>query len=566
MAKVEFDPRTVTLGEIGEIYQKSQGTKSKPTFTKDLFNKYMDVPVLELFDDTDGDSIVRTLVRTAAENEDIPESSLKSLMQNLRNVNVFLRRQMGKEAPPYLIKTDDAKQGALDLFGFEEPAKAKAELGISMTPERRQQFFTELLKYGAENPKEMPAVRAVIFGMNTGLRPGAYVITGKDSGMRPDYYLPEDGALYIPPEATGAKGRKITVPLNAMADSMIQQQLAMGLKGDYIFSFEDGKPVKSADVNKVLANVKVPRFIFNEADGKYYDNFMLDKDAATKKGVQILRNYHATWGASNGVDPVVLAKLQGRSGKSSARGPTGELFTYVSNYPGEVSEYEREQANQFAATYQKDIEKSKSVIHNIVDPTFTFDTGNVSTDVVQERITTSTEGFENYFDRPVTESTPTVTIGTAEKKAVSDSSRASWVDKLTKLGKSGLGGLGVLAIGTAAEEAYSQELQRGGTEGTAVAAGVLRGGYELLETPVMMGVTPAKTAGPELADQPADLPGKGPQETEFTRQQAISAMDARQAAIDEQMSRIRAYDERAALDRQMNELKPDIEVKYPARK
>ena len=452
MAKVEFDPNTVTLGEIGEIYQKSQETKSKPTFNQKLFGKYMDTPVVELFDDADGDSIVRTLIRTAAENGEIPESTLKGLMQNLRNVNVFLRRQMGKEAPSYLLKTDDAKQGALDLFGFEEPAKAKAELGISMTPERRQAFFTELLKYGAENPKEMPAVRAVIFGMNTGLRPGAYIITGKDSGMKPSYYLPEDGALYIPPEATGAKGRKITVPLNAMADSMIQQQLAMGLKGEYIFAFEDGSPVKSADVNKVLGNVKVPRFIFNAADGKYYDSFMLDADAKTKKGVQILRNYHATWGASNGVDPVVLAKLQGRSGKSSARGPTGELFTYVSNYPGEVSEYEREQANQFAATYQKDIEKSKQVITNIVDPTFQFDTGSVDTDVARERITTSTDGFQGYFDRPVAEKAPEPTVDITEgPKEVSEKTKKSLIDKFIAFGggkaAKTVTGLGVAGVG-----------------------------------------------------------------------------------------------------------------------
>ena len=472
MAKVEFDPNTVTLGEIGEIYQKSQETKSKPTFNQKLFGKYMDTPVVELFDDTDGDSIVRTLIRTAAENGEIPESTLKGLMQNLRNVNVFLRRQMGKEAPSYLLKTDDAKQGALDLFGFEEPAKAKAELGISMTPERRQEFFTELLKYGAQNPKEMPAVRAVIFGMNTGLRPGAYIITGKDSGMKPSYYLPEDGALYIPPEATGAKGRKITVPLNAMADSMIQQQLAMGLKGEYIFAFEDGSPVKSADVNKVLGNVKVPRFIFNAADGKYYDSFMLDADAKTKKGVQILRNYHATWGASNGVDPVVLAKLQGRSGKSSARGPTGELFTYVSNYPGEVSEYEREQANQFAATYQKDIEKSKQVITNIVDPNFQFDTGSVDTDVARERITTSTDGFQGYFDRPVAEKSPEPTVDITEgPKEVSEKTKKSLIDKFIAFGggkaAKAVTGLGLAGVGYGfAEKVEAAEERVEAGEGT----------------------------------------------------------------------------------------------------
>lgn len=470
MAKVEFDPQTVTLGKIGEIYQKAQDIRSKPTFSDKLFGQYMDTPVLELFDDSSGDSIVRTIIRTAAENETIPESTLKGLMQNLRNVNVFLQRQMGKDAPSYLLKTDDAKKGALDLFGFEEPAKAKADLGISMKPERRQAFFDGLLKYGAENPKEMPAVRAIIFGMNTGLRPGAYVVTTKGSGMRPEYYLDEDGALWIPPEATGAKGRKITVPLNAMADSMIQQQLAMGTKAEYIFSFEDGKPVKSADVNRVLSNVKVPRMIYNAANDQYYDTFMLDKDAKTKKGVQILRNYHATWGLSNGVDPVVLAKLQGRSGKSTARGPTGELFTYESNYPGEVSEYERGQSNQFAATFQPEIETSKATIRETVNADFQFDTGNADTDVVKTRITASTEGFQDYFSRPVANEAPqpTVTITEGPKEISEESRRGllnSFIESAGGAGKKVLAAAPVVGIplALASKKAEAEQMVAEGT-------------------------------------------------------------------------------------------------------
>lgn len=472
MAKVEFDPNTVTLGDIGNIYQTAQDIKSKPTFNQKLFGEYMDVPVLELFDDSKGDPIARTIIRTAAESETIPENSLKGLMQNLRNVNVFLRRQMGKDAPDYLLKTDDAKQGALELFGFDEPAKAKAKLGISMTPERREKFFTELLKYGAENPKEMPAVRAVIFGMNTGLRPGAYVVTGKGSGMRPDYYLDDAGALFIPPEATGAKGTLITVPLNAMADSMVQQQLALGTKAEYIFSFEDGTPVKSADINKILAKVKVPKMIYEASTRKYYDTFMLSPEAKTKKGVQILRNYHTTWGTSNGVDPVVLAKLQGRSGKSSVRGSTGEMFTYESIYPGEVSPYEREEANRFAATFQPELERVKTVIRENVNPDFQFDTGNVDTDAVTTRITSSTAGFEEYFNRPVADEVeqPTVSI-TEGPKEVSETTKKSLIDKFIAFGggkaAKTVTGLGIAGVGYGlAEKIQAAEERVEAGEGT----------------------------------------------------------------------------------------------------
>lgn len=521
MAKVEFDPRSVTLGEIGAIYQTAQETKSKPTFNQKLFGSYMNTPVIDLFDDSNGDSVVRTLVRTAAENGTIPESTLKTLMQNLRNVNVFLRKELGREAPDFLLKTDDAKQGAAELFGFEEPAKAKADLGIDTRAPKRQEFFDELLQYGAKNPDQMPAVRAIIFGMNTGLRPGAYIVTGKDSGMRPDYYLPEDGALWIPAEATGAKGRKISVPLNAMADSMIQQQLADGTKSENIFSYKDGKPVTSSDVNKILGEVKVPRLIYDASTGKYYDNFMLDAEAKTKKGIQILRNYHTTFGLKNGVDPVVLAKLQGRSGKSSARGATGELFTYESQFPGEVSEFEREQANVFAATFQPEIQKSKTVIQNIVQPDFQFDTGDVTTDVSQTRVTSSTAGFEGYFDRPVQDALPEGEKGgptasiTTQDAPLTPAENKDFLERLMKFGTEGLKALPIVGVGIAAgaKKAEAEEMIE---EGEGALPAYLQKGAEFIAEeatpygfvpPVEAAVGAGLEAGAEALQQEAEEKG-----------------------------------------------------------
>jgi len=193
---------------------------------------------------------------------------------------------------------------------------------------------------------------------------------------------------------------------------------------------------------------------------------MLSPEAKTKKGVQILRNYHTTWGTSNGVDPVVLAKLQGRSGKSSVRGSTGEMFTYESIYPGEVSAYEREEANRFAATFQPEIEKVKTTIRENVNPDFQFDTGNIDTDAVTTRITSSTAGYEDYFNRPVADEVeqPTVSI-TEGPKEVSETTKKSLIGKFIEFGggkaMAALPVVGLAAAGATRVEAAEQRVEAG---------------------------------------------------------------------------------------------------------
>jgi hypothetical protein len=143
--------------------------------------------------------------------------------------------------------------------------------------------------------------------------------------------------------------------------------------------------------------------------------------------------------------------------------------------------------------------------------------------------------------------------------------------------KTGMVGLGTVGILGASEEAYTQELEKSGSPLRATAAGAIRGAYEAAETPLLMGLTIGEAGAKGIADQPADLPGRGPIETKFTREQAIAEMDARdqgfipdtrnerlntieeferqQAVIQEQKARISAYDERQrSLEDQTNEL------------
>ncbi|MGB1931991.1 MAG: hypothetical protein ACPHL8_02965, partial [Flavobacteriales bacterium] len=38
-------------------------------------------------------------------------------------------------------------------------------------------------------------------------------------------YFPESGSLYIPSEAKGAKGKSVSIPLSALADSILQDRI-----------------------------------------------------------------------------------------------------------------------------------------------------------------------------------------------------------------------------------------------------------------------------------------------------------------------------------------------------
>lgn len=128
-----------------------------------------------------------------------------------------------------------------------------------------------------------------------------------------------------------------------------------------------------------------------------------------------------------------------------------------------------------------------------------------------------------------------------------------------------------LSFMTGAEKARAE----GAGELGQVAAGVGYSLYDIAAPMASMAVEPAPLAGPELADQPADLPGLGPIETPFTRGQAVEAMDRDRAIVDEQKRRIEAYDAYMATkngttqrpaDDQMNELlgdQADITITYP---
>ena len=388
----ELDPKTATLREVAEAYaEKSKRGKAFVTSSLQFFKDIADEPgsAIRLFEkDSEG---VTLLSKTFKGTEDT--STVKTAMQNLRQVGLTLKESIGPDTPEYKLLPDKAPNTDLNnrIFGRSEPAKAVSEVAINPDKAKMSQLFAGVSKY-LDNPNTKAIAQAIIFNLNTGLRPNAA------AGLQVTAYKPDSGAIYIEAETKGAKGRAVNIPLNPIADSILQENLAAGNKENF-FVKPNGKVVTSNDMTDLLRDVKVKDIAFDASTGKYFDS-LTPTGFKGKKGSALLRNIHATVGQSIGVDQDRLAYLQGRSLKSAGKSSTGELTTYQQAFPGAVGEVDRQNANMFA-TFWGDAAKEAG-----------FDIQS-KIPMPETRITTATAGYEGYFDLPVREEVPTVSKPTS---------------------------------------------------------------------------------------------------------------------------------------------------------
>ena len=518
----DLDPKTATLREVAEAYAKKSGREK--TFVGpalQYFKNIADEPgsALRLFEkDKDG---VTLLSKTFKGTEDT--STVKTAMQNLRQVGLTLKELVGPDTPEYKLFPDKSPNTDLNnrIFGRSEPAKAISEVSINPDKKKMSQLFAGISNY-LDDPKTRPIAQAIIFNLNTGLRPNAA------AGLKISAYKPDSGAIYIESETKGAKGRPVNIPLNPIADSILQGNLTKGNKNNF-FIKSNGKVVTSKDMSDLLKKIKVPDIAFDAATGRYFNT--LNPDGFTgKKGSALLRNVHATVGQSIGVDQDRLAYLQGRSLKSAGKSSTGELTTYQQAFPGAVGEVDRANANMFASFWGDAAKEAGfDIKERIPLPT--------------ERITTSTAGYEGYFDLPVKEevpvSKPSVTVESPEPKSLSDLSP----DLQGKLSKSGfdldafLKGAGKKIGIAAAIETGRQFIEAPLETGSALAREM---GLELgaravglsagPAAAVPMILAPTQTAGPELSELP-------PPQQDF-----IPAREVEEENPTEQMARIATED------------------------
>tara|TARA_R100000231_G_scaffold106297_1_gene78709 strand:+ start:561 stop:2240 length:1680 start_codon:yes stop_codon:yes gene_type:complete len=556
----DFDPNTITLRELARVYSEEQELKSPISMSKAIFGKYLDEPAIAFFAETEGEaSLARQTLKDSKGK--VSAGSMKTALKNLRYLSNRLYNAYDASPPPFLVSNEkNTPKVAQEFFGVKEPPKAVSSLQVATDEKTVQKFYDKLMQYASDNPDKLPHVRAIVFGMNTGFRPNANL------RIQVGQYKPENGAIYIPAQQTGAKGRAISVPLNRTADSMLQQQFSANREHmvdnkSVLFVDNDGKPLTTKAVNAVLEEIKVPELVFDEKTGEYFDSLKPVGADSSKFGMSLFRNYHTTRAGEVGIDDGILSSLQGRTLTTTGRSKaTGELYTYRSSFPFRVSPEARKNADLLADDSDIYINNAIEKVRQGGNQEFTFDHG-ASTDVVQTRTTRfdDAEG-NNYFARPATELEvdPEVVVGTPDKKAVSDSSRAEWVKKLKQLGSTGLKGLGAFAFISAGEEAYAEEKKAGGSEARALTAGAIRGAYELFETPLLMGVTAPKLGGgkDEMPVSPQEQTKMDTIQEQLTR---VKQYDERES----QLKRVEKYDERMALDRQMSDLQSNTDVTYP---
>lgn len=380
MAEITKDS---TLREVLKYYaDKNKRGSSFVTEGVKLFKDIADEKgsAVKLFtpDETGKTLLSRTLPNVSE------ELGLKQPMQNLRQVGLILKGivspddELNKTLPDSSTNTEKN----LRIFGIEEPAKAKSLVTIRVNDNTMNDFFSQIHAFKKDKKTEAIA-DALLFNLNTGLRPNA--AAGLKVGGT---YFPENGAIYIPAETKGAKGRRINVPLSPLADSILQKRIADNkVKDNYFFVKPDGKPVTSSDMTSLLKKIKIKDFIFDASTDKYYDSLAPEgKDVPGKRGASLLRNIHTKIGQKAGVPFERIAYLQGRSLVSAAQGSVGEIVTYATDFPGDIDPkgFDAQKANEISSIFNPSVNK---LGYNL--------TGKES------RITPKTKGFESYFDAPV---------------------------------------------------------------------------------------------------------------------------------------------------------------------
>tara|TARA_R100001443_G_scaffold104400_2_gene113068 strand:- start:722 stop:2404 length:1683 start_codon:yes stop_codon:yes gene_type:complete len=364
----------------------------------------------------------KTLLNRTLTSIDVDSVGLKQPMQNLRQVGLSLKSIIPESSDLYNFLPDKESNSEknLKIFGIEEPAKAKSLVSLKVNSETMNELFSKIQEFKLD-PKTEAIADAMLFNLNTGLRPNA--AAGLKVG---GVYFPESGAIYIDAETKGAKGRRINVPLSPLADSILQKRIADGkVVNDQFFVKPDGKVVTSSDMTNLLKKIKIKDILFDASTNKYYDSLAPDgKDVPGKRGSSLFRNIHTKIGQKSGVAFERIAYLQGRSLVSAAQGSVGEVVTYATDFPGDIDPkgFDAQQASKISSIFQPSLEK------------YNYDISGKTA-----RITKATKGFENYFDAPVLDQSDTIEgtfTDVTDKKAMSFEDFSE--EEIAELNKAGI--------------------------------------------------------------------------------------------------------------------------------
>ena len=415
LKKLDFDVNTVTVDEAIGLYAEERGLKKRSLGS--LLTPYKDIPAMDFFrEDAAGNSLAKEAFSLALSGDHpeidgvVTDSQLTTAEKTARFTSNLLYRYVPKDAPErsFLLEAGDQPKLGEEAFGINVPPKAKNTIHINSDSAVQREFFRNLMLHASENPDDIPIVRSIAYGLSTGLRPNAAV------GLKFYQYYPDSASLYIESEAQGAKGRAISVPLSSLSDSMVQQAIkeqkeALALPNPEEMTDADKKKVAQTnifrikgakgqlrnittkDINRVLSEIRpVEKLLWDSARREWYNTYMPDLPAGGKKGSALFRNFHTTVANKIGMSPMVTSRVQGRSLQAKEIGATGDFLTYDSAVPGNVSNFERREAEKLANFIRETIEEARTELG------MDFDTGS-SLDIDQTRLTEADSTLLPYF-------------------------------------------------------------------------------------------------------------------------------------------------------------------------
>ena len=400
MAEITKD---TTLRQILETYQSRQGRG--PEFVTEglkLFKDVADKPgsALDLFrPDDDGRTLAGKRFK-AKELQNIEDgldkgSGLIGPMKSIRLVGVDLKGVIGPKDNMYQYLPDEKTNTVVNkrIFEIKEPPKPVSLVAVNPNKAKLNELFVKIAEF-KKNPQLEAVADALLFNIQNGLRANAA------AGLRIGDYFPENMSIYIDAEAKGAKGKSVSVPLGALADSILQDRIKNnkvkeinGVK--HFFVKPNGKKVTSTDMTALLKRVKVENILYDQKKKKYYNSLAPLDDAPGKTGSPLIRNLHTQLAFNANIvgGEGRIAYLQGRSLTSVKMDEVGDLIKYKVDFPGAIDPdgVDARNANKIGNIFADSAKK------------YGYDlSGKVP------RITEKTKGFSDYFKSPVQDKAPDV--------------------------------------------------------------------------------------------------------------------------------------------------------------
>ena len=336
--KSKFDPRVTTLREVVDLYAKDARAEGRkiPDFEK-TFNlpglkDMLDRPAIDMFEGSwDGD-----LNPLEAALQGKKESTHRAVISAVSNIQRNVEREAGRlRINSGLIKITDT---------VYIPAKSQAYTkSFGYNPYKIGSLTEALVEHVKNNPADKPIANAIMFQLQTGLRPSAVgglpTLSFKES-KRPG----GPPGIFIPKGMKGVKtNNNINIPLSRRSIAILQDQSEFNsneLGGSPLFFVKRSKnelvSVGDEDVNRVLRKL-------GSSFGIKQDLRTIDTPDVPYLTSYDLRRLNATAFDQLGVDVNKAGALVGRPIQANT-----EQARYIGAAPGVYGDPATEDVNKIS--------------------------------------------------------------------------------------------------------------------------------------------------------------------------------------------------------------------------